>query len=132
MRFSCDEIRNSSLFLFFSFSLFLFFSFSLFLFFSFSLFLFFSFSLFLFFSFSLFLLIPLPPSDHLFALKIVGDSRVGKSNLVLRYADDTYTEQYISTIGVDFKIKTIQCLGNTIKLMISDPPHDRFCFVIYF
>ena len=34
-------------------------------------------------------------------------SGVGKSCLLLRFADDTYTESYISTIGVDFKIKTI-------------------------
>jgi GTPase SAR1 family protein len=27
---------------------------------------------------------------------------VGKSCLLLRFADDTYTESYISTIGVDF------------------------------
>lgn len=38
--------------------------------------------------------------------------------------DDTYTESYISTIGVDFKIRTIELDGKTIKLQIvSNLPH---------
>lgn len=32
--------------------------------------------------------------------------------------DDTYTESYISTIGVDFKIRTIEMEGKTVKLQI--------------
>jgi len=44
-------------------------------------------------------------SDYLFKLLLIGDSGVGKSCLLLRFADDTYTESYISTIGVDFVIK---------------------------
>ena len=35
-----------------------------------------------------------------------------------RFADDTYTESYISTIGVDFKIRTIELDGKTIKLQV--------------
>ncbi|KAK4353949.1 hypothetical protein RND71_026143 [Anisodus tanguticus] len=57
-------------------------------------------------------------SDYLFKLLLIGDSGVGKSCLLLRFADDTYLESYISTIGVDFKIRTVEQDGKTIKLQI--------------
>ena len=51
----------------------------------------------------------------------------GKSCLLLRFADDTYTESYISTIGVDFKIRTIELDAKTIKLQIWDTAgQERF------
>ncbi|GJM94281.1 hypothetical protein PR202_ga10912 [Eleusine coracana subsp. coracana] len=40
--------------------------------------------------------------DYLFKLLLIGDSSVGKSCLLLRFADDAYVDTYISTIGVDF------------------------------
>ncbi|KAG5539983.1 hypothetical protein RHGRI_020274 [Rhododendron griersonianum] len=57
-------------------------------------------------------------SDYLFKLLLIGDSGVGKSCLLLRFADDSYLESYISTIGVDFKIRTVEQDGKTIKLQI--------------
>ncbi|RWW34959.1 hypothetical protein GW17_00000246 [Ensete ventricosum] len=61
---------------------------------------------------------PQPSADYLFKLLLIGDSGVGKSCLLLRFADDSYLESYISTIGVDFKIRTVEQDGKTIKLQI--------------
>lgn len=58
--------------------------------------------------------------DYLFKYLIVGNAGVGKSNLLLRYADDTFTDSYISTIGVDFKIKKCEVDGKSIKLQVWD------------
>uniref|UniRef100_A0A453C207 GTP-binding protein n=1 Tax=Aegilops tauschii subsp. strangulata TaxID=200361 RepID=A0A453C207_AEGTS len=57
-------------------------------------------------------------SDYLFKLLLIGDSSVGKSCFLLRFSDDSYVDSYISTIGVDFKIRTLEMDGKTIKLQI--------------
>lgn len=63
----------------------------------------------------------------LFKLLLIGDSGVGKSCLLLRFADSSYIESFISTIGVDFKIKTIELDGKIIKLQIWDTAgQERF------
>ena len=73
--------------------------------------------------------------DYLFKLLLIGDSGVGKvrvlltsiylflnnnaqSCLLLRFAEDAFTDSYLSTIGVDFKIRTIELEGKTVKLQI--------------
>ena len=66
--------------------------------------------------------------DHLFRLLMVGESDVGKSQLLLCFADDIYTETYVRTIGVDFKIRTVESsCGKKIKLQIWDTAgQERF------
>lgn len=58
--------------------------------------------------------------DERFALLMIGDSGVGKSCLILRFAEDKFRESNISTIGVDFKVKTVAINGMKIKLQIWD------------
>lgn len=65
--------------------------------------------------------------DHLFKLLIIGDSGVGKSSILLRFADDMFSGSYITTIGVDFKIRTINVDNERVKLQIWDTAgQERF------
>jgi Ras-related protein Rab-1A len=58
---------------------------------------------------------------------LIGDSGVGKSCLLLRFADDNFTDSYISTIGVDFRFRTVKVGDKTIKLQIWDTAgQERF------
>jgi len=65
--------------------------------------------------------------DNLFKLGVIGDTGVGKSCILLRFADDTFTENYISTIGVDFRFRTVKVEKQTVKLQIWDTAgQERF------
>lgn len=58
---------------------------------------------------------------------IIGDSAVGKSCLLLQFSDQTFSENYVSTIGVDFKIRTIDVADKQVKLQIWDTAgQERF------
>jgi len=56
--------------------------------------------------------------DYLIKLLIIGDSGVGKTCFLLRFSDDSFTTSHLTTIGIDFKIKTIEVDGKQIKLQI--------------
>ncbi|EEA05957.1 Ras family protein Rab-1A, putative [Cryptosporidium muris RN66] len=65
--------------------------------------------------------------DYLFKLVLIGDSGVGKSCLLLRFADDSFTDSYITTIGVDFRFRTVKIDDKIIKLQIWDTAgQERF------
>ncbi|XP_070296878.1 ras-related protein Rab-10 [Salvelinus sp. IW2-2015] len=58
--------------------------------------------------------------DLLFKLLLIGDSGVGKTCVLFRFSDDAFNTTFISTIGIDFKIKTVELQGKKIKLQIWD------------
>jgi len=74
-----------------------------------------------------FMLDSTPEYDYLFKLLLIGDSAVGKSCLLMRFADDTYNDKFISTIGVDFKICTLNVDDKRVKLQLWDTAgQERF------
>ena len=44
--------------------------------------------------------------DFIFKVLLLGNSDVGKSSLILRYVDQTWSDSFVPTIGVDFKVKS--------------------------
>lgn len=59
-------------------------------------------------------------SDMLLKVIIVGDSGVGKTNLLTYFCEGLFKENYVATIGVDFKIKMLQIDDKKIKMQIWD------------
>ncbi|CBK19727.2 uncharacterized protein [Blastocystis hominis] len=65
--------------------------------------------------------------DMQIKLLMIGDSGVGKTCLLMQYASKTFIKTFITTIGIDFKIKTVNVLGKTVKLQIWDTAgQERF------
>ncbi|CAK6444074.1 unnamed protein product [Pipistrellus nathusii] len=58
--------------------------------------------------------------DYMFKLLIIGNSSVGKTSFLFRYADDSFTSAFVSTVGIDFKVKTVFKNEKRIKLQIWD------------
>ena len=59
-------------------------------------------------------------ADMLMKTLMIGDSGVGKSAFLRRFADDTFTCSYIATIGVDFKTKIVGFKEKILKLQTWD------------
>lgn len=69
--------------------------------------------------------------DYLFKILLVGDTGTGKSSILSRFVDNTFTSNFISTIGVDFKIRTLTLpvsgVSRVVKLQIWDTAgQERF------
>ncbi len=65
--------------------------------------------------------------DYLFKVVIVGTSETGKTSIVNRYCDGYFTNSFITTICVDFKIKTIEIKGKKLKILHFDSAgQERF------
>lgn len=56
--------------------------------------------------------------DYMFKLLIIGNSSVGKTSFLFRYADDTFNNSFVSTVGIDFKVKTVYRNDKRVKLQI--------------
>ena len=56
--------------------------------------------------------------DYMFKLLIIGNSSVGKTSFLFRYADDSFTSAFVSTVGIDFKVKTVFRQDKRVKLQI--------------
>uniref|UniRef100_A0A5K3FF94 small monomeric GTPase n=1 Tax=Mesocestoides corti TaxID=53468 RepID=A0A5K3FF94_MESCO len=58
--------------------------------------------------------------DYMFKLLIIGNSSVGKTSFLVRYAEDSFTSAFVSTVGIDFKVKTVFRQDKRVKLQIWD------------
>eukprot|EP00808_Paulinella_micropora_P021008 g580.t1 len=82
---------------------------------------------------------------HTFKLVLIGDSGVGKSNLLLRITSDTFDPEHTSTVGVEFASRYVNIMGDKVQTQIWDTAgQERFrsitqayyrgamgCFVVY-
>ena len=58
--------------------------------------------------------------NYLLKFIIIGDSGVGKSNILLRYTRDKFNEEFQSTIGVEFGVKNLQIEDKIYRVQIWD------------
>ncbi|CAN0890850.1 Ras-related protein RABA5a [Linum grandiflorum] len=65
--------------------------------------------------------------DYLFKIVLIGDSAVGKSNLLARFARDEFYPNSKSTIGVEFQTQKMDINGKEVKAQIWDTAgQERF------
>ena len=60
------------------------------------------------------------PVEYLFRVMLIGDSAVGKSQLLARFSQNEFSLESKATIGVEFQSRTIVVDGKTIKAQIWD------------
>jgi Ras-related protein Rab-8A len=65
--------------------------------------------------------------DHNVKILMIGDSGVGKTNIMLKFVDDRFSTSFITTIGIDFKTKNVKMGDKTLRLQIWDTAgQERF------
>jgi Ras-related protein Rab-1A len=65
--------------------------------------------------------------DKIYKVLLLGDSSVGKTCFMSRYVDDVFEYHHISTIGLDYRLKTMKIGNDNIKIQIWDTAgQDRF------
>ena len=64
--------------------------------------------------------------EFLFKILLLGDSGVGKSCIILRYIENSFSQNLMNSIGVDFKLKNIEIDGKKVKLRIV-----LYSYIIY-
>jgi len=68
-----------------------------------------------------------PDTGSIIRMLLIGDSNVGKSSLLLRWTENSYSDTFMATIGVDFKIRNIELGDDTWKVQIWDTAgQERF------
>lgn len=70
--------------------------------------------------------------DYMFKLLIIGNSSVGKTSFLFRYADDSFTSAFVSTVGIDFKVKTVFRHDKRVKLQIWVSNEQKILFFALF
>ena len=58
--------------------------------------------------------------DYIFKIVLIGDTCVGKSCILVRFSDDIFNDSYVTTIGVDFRFKTMVVNNKVAKIQIWD------------
>ena len=59
-------------------------------------------------------------SDLVLKILTLGESTVGKTSIIMRYTDNTFSQQFLSTVGIDFKAKIIEYKDKKIKVLLVD------------
>lgn len=59
-------------------------------------------------------------NEMMIKILILGESSVGKSCLLMRFADNSFSSTFMSTIGIDFKIKKVEIDGQSVRLQLWD------------
>ena len=69
---------------------------------------------------------------YLLKYVIIGDSGVGKSNILLRYINNTFSEEFKTTVGVEFGEKNIEINKKIYRIQIWDTLFSFFHFYLVF